>query len=160
MLLTIMIPALLLGVLALIFGLVLAYASKVFYVEVDTKAEQVSQILPGANCGACGYPGCAGYADAIIKDDVDFTLCAPVGAEGMKQIGDIIGKTAVLKEPKVALIHCSSGGFANTNLKYDYNGIRSCRAVILLANGPNSCNSGCVFHNDCIDSCKFDAIYI
>ena len=160
MLLTILIPALLIGFLALLFGLALAYASKVFYVEVDPKIELIANILPGANCGACGYPGCNGYADSIVKEDVDFMLCAPIGSAGFKKIGDIIGKTALEKEKHVAIIKCNSGGYENTNFKYQYNGIRACRAVILLANGPNACNCGCVFQNDCITSCKFDAMYL
>jgi Na+-translocating ferredoxin:NAD+ oxidoreductase RNF subunit RnfB len=156
----VLVPALLIGFLGLLFGLALAYASKVFHVEIDPKIEKIANLLPGANCGACGFPGCAGYADAIVNRDIDFTLCAPVGAVGMQKIGDILGKVAIIKEPQIAVIRCNSGGYTNTAIKYDYNGIRACRAVIVLANGPNSCNNGCVFQNDCINSCKFDAIYI
>jgi Na+-translocating ferredoxin:NAD+ oxidoreductase RNF subunit RnfB len=160
MITTILIPTLLIGTLGFLFGLALAYASKVFYVEIDPKIEQIANILPGANCGACGYPGCNGYADSIVKEGVEFMLCAPIGSTGFKKIGDILGKTAIEKEKHIAIIKCNSGGYSNTTYKYQYNGVRACRAVTLLANGPNACNCGCVFQNDCLESCMFNAMYI
>jgi RnfABCDGE-type electron transport complex B subunit len=157
---TILVPASVIGALGLIFGLILAYASKKFYVEIDPKIERITAALPGANCGACGFPGCAGYADAIVKKGMDFTLCSPGGMMVARKIGDILGKIAVERERLVPVIHCTSGGYANTNVKYDYQGISNCRAVALLANGPNVCNHGCVYQNDCVNVCKFNAIYL
>ena len=158
MFLAIIIPALLIGVLGLMFGLVLAFASKVFHVDIDPKIEKIAEALPGANCGACGLPGCAGYAEAIITQDMDFTLCAPGGSDTVSRIADILGKKASTKEKNIAVIHCNSGGYSNTNFRYDYDGIKTCKAAVLLSNGPNLCNFGCVFQNDCIIACKFDAI--
>jgi Na+-translocating ferredoxin:NAD+ oxidoreductase RNF subunit RnfB len=157
---TILIPAVAIGALGLIFGLILAFAAKVFHVKIDPKIEQITEALPGANCGACGMPGCAGYAEAIVNQGLDFSLCAPGGAETAKKIATILGKTASSKERKIAVIHCQSGGYNNTNLRYEYQGINTCKAAVLLSNGPNLCNFGCVFQNDCVNACKFDAIKI
>lgn len=157
---TILIPAIAIGSLGLLFGLVLAFASKVFHVDIDPKIEKILEALPGANCGACGLPGCSGYAEAIVTQGMDFTLCAPGGGDSIKKIAEILGKTASDKERKVAVIHCKSGGYKNTNLRFEYKGISTCKAAVLLSNGPNLCNFGCVFQNDCIEACKFDAIHI
>ena len=153
-------PALIIGVLALIFGLILAFASKVFYVEIDERIEKISKLLPGANCGGCGFPGCAGYASAIVEKDCDITLCHPAGKDTAKKIGDILGKSASNITKMVAFIHCNSGGLKNTNLKYDYVGIDNCKAVTLLGSGINMCVHGCVGQNSCLKICKFDAITI
>jgi Na+-translocating ferredoxin:NAD+ oxidoreductase RNF subunit RnfB len=158
MILTILEPAIMIGILGLLYGLVLAFASKKFYVEIDPRIEKITATLPGANCGACGYPGCSGYADAIVKKDIDFSLCSPGGSAVSQKIASIIGKEATEKEKQVALIHCNSGGYENTNVKYEYHGVPSCRAVSLLASGSNLCNCGCVSQNDCIRACQFGAI--
>jgi len=154
----IIIPAVLIGILGLIFGVVLAFASKVFNVEIDPKIEQITAVLPGANCGACGQPGCAGYAESIVNSGVAISLCAPGGAEVVKKIADILGTTATETVKKVAVIHCNSGGYENTNLRYEYDGIESCLAACQIAHGPNACVYGCVYQNDCIEVCKFGAI--
>ncbi len=146
------------GGLGLIFGLVLAFASKVFHVEVDPKIEQINEVLPGANCGACGLPGCGGYAEAIVNEGVAINRCAPGGAAVVEKIAQIMGMTADATDPKVAVIHCQSGGKNNTFFRYEYEGIPTCKAAIALSNGPNLCDFGCVFQNDCIEACLFDAI--
>ena len=157
---TILLPAMLFGGLALIFGYVLGYAAKLFYVKTDPKIEAINGVLPGVNCGACGYPGCSGYADAIVQKDEEINLCTPGGKEVMLKISEIMGKTSTEKERTVAIIHCKSGGYENTNLKYDYHGIKSCKAAILLSGGPNQCNYGCVSQDDCLRACQFGAISV
>ncbi|MCL2063873.1 MAG: RnfABCDGE type electron transport complex subunit B [Candidatus Cloacimonetes bacterium] len=153
-------PTILFGSLALIFGIILGYASKVFQVKTDPKIEKINEVLPGVNCGACGYPGCAGYAEAIVQNDVEINLCPPGGKAVMNQIAEIMGKVASEKEKNIASILCSSGGYVNTNFKYDYHGIENCKAVNLLSGGPNQCNYGCVFQNDCIKACIYGAISV
>ena len=82
----IILPIVFLGSLAIIYGLVLAFASKKFYVEVNPKIEQIAEILPNANCGACGYPGCAGYAEAIVNENAPISKCPPSGEETIKKL--------------------------------------------------------------------------
>ena len=149
-----------LGALGLIYGLGLAFASKKFHVEIDPKIENINEILPGANCGACGYPGCAAYAEAIVEKGAAINLCAPGGDDVIKHIAEIMGMEATTADRKVAIIHCQSGGKNNTNFKYNYQGIETCKAAILVSGGPNACNYGCVYQYDCVKACKFDAMNI
>lgn len=146
--------------LGIIFGIGLAFASRIFQVDVDPKIEQIEEILPGANCGACGYAGCAQYAEAIVKGDTDIGLCAPGGEETVKAIARIMGKKASKKERKIALIRCQSGGNNNTIYKYENRGIKSCQAAVQLDGGHNLCEYGCLGFNDCVKVCPFDAIEV
>ncbi|MBN2461169.1 MAG: RnfABCDGE type electron transport complex subunit B [Candidatus Cloacimonetes bacterium] len=149
-----------LGVLGLFYGLGLAFASRKFHVEVDPKIELINEILPGANCGACGHPGCFAYAEAIAGKGEEINKCAPGGEKAVKQIAAIMGIKAASMEKKVAVIHCQSGGYNNTYFRYHYQGIPTCKAAVLVSEGPNLCSWGCLFQNDCIDACKFDAIHL
>ena len=87
----IMMPVVVLGITGILMGLFLAYASKKFEVEVDPKVEAILAILPGANCGACGFPGCAGYASGVALEGAKMTLCAPGGPKVIEKIGEIMG---------------------------------------------------------------------
>ncbi|MCF7792577.1 MAG: Fe-S cluster domain-containing protein [Candidatus Cloacimonetes bacterium] len=149
-----------LGVLGLIYGLGLAFASKKFHVQVDPKIDKINEVLPGVNCGACGLAGCGGYAEAIVNGGEPINKCAPGGDEVVAKIAEIMGIEASAADKKVALIHCQSGGYNNTFFRYDYQGIKTCKAAVLVAKGPNLCNYGCVFQNDCIAACMFDAIHL
>ncbi len=155
---TIIYSVAILGTLGIIYGLGLAFASKKFHVEIDPKIEKIGEILPGVNCGACGYPGCIAYAEAIAGKNEEINKCAPGGENTIKQIAEIMGIKASTAERRIAVIHCQSGGYNNTHLRYQYQGIATCKAVVLVTNGPNYCNFGCVFQNDCIAACKFNAI--
>jgi Na+-translocating ferredoxin:NAD+ oxidoreductase RNF subunit RnfB len=149
-----------LGSLGLIYGLVLAFASKKFHVEVDPKIEEIIEILPSANCGACGMAGCAAYAESIVENEEDITKCAPGGDDVIAAIAKIMGKEASSADRKIAVIHCQSGGNNNTKLRYEYQGISTCKAAVLVAGGPNLCSYGCVGLNDCVAACKFDALHV
>ena len=87
----IMMPVVVLGITGILMGLFLAYASKKFEVEVDPKVEAILAVLPGANCGACGYPGCAGYASGVALEGAKMTLCAPGGPKVIEKLGEIMG---------------------------------------------------------------------
>ncbi|RLD54728.1 MAG: electron transporter RnfB, partial [Bacteroidetes bacterium] len=147
-----------LGILGLIYGLILAFASIKFHVEIDPKIEQITEVLPNANCGACGFAGCSAYAEAIVEKGVEINRCAPGGENVTKQIADIMGTEATTQERKIAVIHCQSGGENNTYFRYKYEGVNTCKAIVLISEGPNLCNYGCVYQNDCIEACKFDAL--
>jgi Na+-translocating ferredoxin:NAD+ oxidoreductase RNF subunit RnfB len=148
------------GGLGLVFGIILAIASKVFEVYTDPRVEQILEVLPGANCGACGMPGCGGYADAIVTAGLPTNLCAPGGGALSAKIAQIMGTDAVVTDKKIAVIHCSSGGYNNTNWKYAYQGIESCKAAVNISDGPNTCGWGCIGFNDCQKACPFDAIVV
>ncbi|MCF7858287.1 MAG: RnfABCDGE type electron transport complex subunit B [Candidatus Cloacimonetes bacterium] len=149
-----------LGSLGLVYGLGLAFASKKFHVEVDPKIDKISEILPNVNCGACGYPGCSAYAEAIVGKGADINLCAPGGDEVVESISKIMGIEATSADKKSAIIYCQSGGSHNTKLRYNYQGISTCKAAVLVSGGPNACNYGCVFQYDCVNACMFDAMHI
>lgn len=146
--------------LGLLYGLGLAFASKKFHVEIDPKIELINEALPGVNCGACGLAGCAGYAEAIVNQGEKINKCAPGGEDTVKAIAQIMGIEASAAEKKIAVIHCQSGGSNNTFFRYNYQGIATCKAAVLVSKGPNLCNYGCVFQNDCIAACIFNAIQL
>ncbi len=151
--------AIALGALGLALGLALAFSSKFFAVNEDPKIKEIESKLPGANCGACGYPGCYGYASAIANDGADVNLCKPGGKKSADSIGKIVGKAAGITEPMVAVRYCN-GGIAQAKIKYDYEGIKSCRAASLINNGYKQCAYSCLGFGDCVDVCPVNAIRI
>ena len=95
-----------LGGLGLVFGLVLAAASKIFYVESDPRLDQLNECLPGANCGGCGYAGCGAYAEAVLKGEAPIGKCASGGNEAAQAMAAIMGVKAEAVTRKVALVRC------------------------------------------------------
>ncbi|MBN1352803.1 Fe-S cluster domain-containing protein [candidate division KSB1 bacterium] len=149
-----------LGSMGLLFGAILAYASRIFRVEVDPRIEQIIEILPGANCGGCGYPGCSGYADALVKNNVDMNLCAPGGADVIAQISAILGKESdATGVEMVAAVQCK-GGNAEAKSRFIYHGILDCTAAQMLDSGFKSCVYGCLGLGTCVRACPFDALHI
>ena len=158
-----------LGGLALIFGLVLAAASKVFYVETDPRLDQLNECLPGANCGGCGYAGCGGYAEAVLKGEAPIGKCASGGNECARSMAAIMGVAAEEVTRKVALVRCSgekrydkSGNLvAGAKVKAEYEGFHDCIAASKVGgNGPLSCKFGCLGFGTCVKACKYEAISI
>lgn len=145
--------------IGLIVGLVLAVASAVFSVPVDEKAESIEKVLPGANCGACGFSGCSGYAKALSKGEAKVGLCSPGGAAAAAAIADILGVSSEGVEYKAALVHCM-GSFDNTGNKMNYQGVRSCASAIQLDGGVGSCYYGCMGFGDCAAVCEHNAITV
>jgi len=144
--------------MGIVFGLGLAFASRIFKVELDPRIEKILGALPGANCGACGKAGCAGLAEAITKGDASLTSCPPGGEETYSKIAEILG---VEKSPlirKIARVRCGGGNKAKD--KYLYAGVRTCTAANLIAGGQKLCNFGCLGFGDCVSSCPFDAIHM
>ena len=158
-----------LGGLGLIFGLVLAAASKVFYVETDPRLEQLNACLPGANCGGCGYAGCGGYAEAVLNGEAPIGKCASGGNECAQNMAAIMGVKAAEVTRKVALVRCSgekrydkSGNLvAGAKLKAEYEGFQDCVSASRIGgNGPLSCKFGCLGFGTCVKACKYDAISV
>ena len=150
---------LVLGVLGLIFGVVLAYASKKFAVEVDERVEAILEILPGTNCGGCGFPGCTGLANAIVEGYADLNSCPVGGSDCASKIGEIMGISSESEERQVAKILCK-GNCQSAKNKYEYEGIQDCKSASMLNSGPKDCRFGCLGLGTCKEYCKFDAISI
>lgn len=150
-----------LSALGLGFGIFLALASKKFHVEHDPKIDEVLNVLPGANCGACGYAGCQAYAEAVVANkDVPVDLCIPGQKEVADKVAKILGRGASGKKVQlVAQLKCN-GGKEKTSEKFEYNGIKTCKVTNLTGGGPKSCSYGCMGYGDCIKACKFDALNI
>lgn len=152
----ILIPVIIVAVIGLIAGVGLSLASKFMAVPIDEKQEKIRAALPGANCGACGYSGCDGYAAALAAGEAAPDKCAPGGADAAAAIAEILG-VEVKSEAKIAFIACK-GGCENTITKYAYSGIQSCGAANGLSGGPLACEYGCIGFGDCFKACQFGAI--
>ncbi len=156
---TVILAVVILGGLGIVFGAVLAFAAKVFAVEKDPREEAISECLPGANCGGCGYPGCGGYAAAVVKGEAPVNKCAAGGAAVAAQIAEIMGVAAGESVKMVAAVHCSGCGAAHQ--KYEYIGVHDCVAAARLpGGGPLSCDFGCLGMGSCEKVCPFDAIHV
>ena len=157
-----------LGGLGLVFGLVLAIASKVFYVETDPRLDQLNECLPGANCGGCGYAGCGGYAEAVLKGEAEIGKCASGGNECARQMAAIMGVEAVEVARRVAMVRCSGykivdaeGNVTGGKVKGDYEGIQDCLAASKVGGrGSKSCKFGCLGFGSCAKVCPNNAISI
>lgn len=156
---SILIPIGIVAALGLIAGAGLAIASAVMAVPVDEKAEAITEVLPGANCGACGYSGCSGYAAALSKGEAKNGLCVPGGEAVASAISEIIGGEAVSLERRTAVVHCV-GTYDNTSDKIEYQGVNSCAAAMQLFGGVASCSFGCVGLGDCQKACPYGAINV
>mgnify|MGYP000004439613 FL=1 len=140
----IIIAVVIVSVIGLIAGLGLAVASKVMAVPVDEKAEEIQAALPGANCGACGFSGCSGYAAALSQGKTtDTGRCMPGGAEVSKAIAKITGLAAGDVVPMTAVVLCQ-GNMHNTDTKLNYVGVKSCKMATQLFGGPKECVYGCI----------------
>ena len=156
---TVIIAVVVLAVLGAIFGLVLAIASKVFAVEVDPREEAILGCLPGANCGGCGYPGCSGYASAVVKGVAPVNACAAGGEAVAAQIGEIMGVSAGAAVKQIAQVHCT--GCGQNYKQYTYVGIHDCVAASKLPGGGDlGCAYGCLGLGSCEKACPFDAIHV
>jgi electron transport complex protein RnfB len=146
-----------LGGMGLLFGGLLAYASRIFYVEKDPRIERINDLLPQANCGGCGYPGCSNFAEAIVNEDASINLCAPGGEEVVLKIAEILGVEAETIEPNVAVVRCQ-GAHGIAKNKFRYEGIEDCNAAVLVQGGHKACVYGCLGFGSCVESCPFDAM--
>ena len=152
----ILLPVIIVGIIGLIAGVGLSLASKFMAVPIDEKQEKIREALPGANCGACGFSGCDGYAAAVAAGEASPDKCAPGGAAAAAALTEILG-VEVVNEPKIAFIACK-GTRENTKLKYAYSGMQSCAAAAALQSGPLECSFGCLGFGDCAEVCPFGAI--
>lgn len=156
---TYLIPALILGVCGAIAGILLTAASKIFHVEVDERIEKIGEALPQANCGACGYAGCADYASAIVNNGAATNLCRPGGSEAATKIAEILGASAEEVIPMTAVVRCN-GDCNATSTAFDFTGVQTCKAVKRFYGGNGLCKYGCIGLGDCAAVCEKNAIRI
>ena len=158
-----------LGGLGLVFGLVLAAASKVFYVETDPRLDKLNECLPGANCGGCGYAGCGAYAEAVLNGEAPIGACASGGNECAQAMAAIMGVEAEEVTRKVAHVRCSGqraydkdGNLVRgAKTKAEYEGFKDCLSASKVGgNGPIACKYGCLGFGSCVKACKYDAISV
>ncbi len=148
------------GGVGLICALLLVIASKVMAVKEDERVAKVRQCLPGANCGACGFTGCDGYADALVhKPGTKTNLCVPGGGSVSKKISEALGVKFEEVEKKVAEV-CCNGGCQSTQKKQNYTGIKTCAAAKMFYGGDGLCSYGCLGYGDCQKVCPTGAICI
>lgn len=145
--------------IGILCAVMLAVASKVMAVKVDERLISLRECLPGANCGACGFAGCDGYAAALDAGGAATNLCIPGGDPVSRQVGDILGVGFVDVVERVAVVHCC-GTSENTRDKMAYQGVATCAAVKQLYGGRGSCAYGCLGFGDCAAVCPNGAICI
>lgn len=159
----ILIAVIVLGLIGLVSALVLFIASHKFAVHEDPRIGQVAEVLPQANCGGCGYPGCSGFAAACVKaadaGSLDGKLCPVGGQVVMEQVAKIVGLEVKAAAPQVAVVRCN-GTCENRPSIAEYNGARSCRVQAMTGMGETACAYGCLGCGDCVGKCLFGAIHM
>lgn len=150
--------AAILGGLGLAVGLMLIFASKKFKVDTNPLVEEIISVLPGANCGACGYAGCADFANRVVNENAPITGCPVGGFEVAKDIGGILGQDVSESEKQYPFIMCHGG--LNCVDRFDYVGFEDCKAVLILSDGEKGCSYGCMGRGTCVRACPFDALSI
>ena len=149
-----------LGIIGAAGAALLYVTSKKFEVVEDPRIAQVQSVLPGANCGGCGYPGCSGFASACVKaTSLDGMLCPVGGAPVMAKVASILGMEAEAAEPKIAVVRCNGTCQARPRTNV-YDGTKSCTIASTLYGGETGCSFGCLGYGDCVKACSFDAIHI
>ena len=159
----ILIAVIVLGAIALVSAVVLYITSKRFAVYEDPRLETVTEALPGANCGGCGFPGCGGMADALVKGadagSIEGLFCPVGGQKVMENVADLLGMTVEKTDPMVAVVRCN-GTCENRPRIAEYNGLRTCAAIHATGAGETACGFGCLGCGDCVSACQFEAIHM
>ena len=155
---TILLAAVVLALLAVASSMILGWANRKFHVHVDPKILEIDAVLPGANCGGCGFVGCGEYAEAVAEGRADVTLCAPGGSGCAEAIAEIMGVEVDASFPYKAVVHCAAG-LEDRLGRTDYVGEKTCAAANLVG-GYQGCIYGCLGLGDCVEACDYDAIHI
>ncbi|MBU1043539.1 MAG: RnfABCDGE type electron transport complex subunit B [Candidatus Omnitrophica bacterium] len=155
--------AILLGVMALsglglAFGVLLAWVSKKFHVQIDPRIEKVGELLPGVNCGACGFAGCLGYAEALVNKTATLAGCPVSTADTKKQIAQELGVCDVDLHRVTPLAVVACGGGIRAKDKFKYQGLADCRVAVKTMGGPKNCKYACVGQGTCVTVCPVNAI--
>ncbi len=149
-----------LTLLGALSAVILYFVARKFHVEEDPRIDQVEEVLPHANCGGCGYPGCRPFAEACVKaDSLDDLYCPVGGNDVMAKVAEILGLEAVTAEPRVAVIRCQ-GSFEHRPRTSRYEGAESCAVAHALYTGDTDCPYGCLGLGDCVRACDFEALFM
>ena len=148
------------GIIGIVIGIVLGIAGEKFKVEVDPKEEAVLGVLPGNNCGGCGFPGCSGLAAAIAKGEAPVNGCPVGGAPVAEKVSAIMGTDAGDSKRMTAYVKCA-GNCENAAKNYEYYGVKDCTMMAFMSGGgPKACKYGCLGYGECVKACGFNAIHI
>lgn len=147
------------GGIGFVSAAALAVAEKYFSVKEDPRIGKVADLLPGANCGGCGFAGCADYARAIVTNHAECSLCAPGGAASANAIAAFLGRTPAVVEKRVAVVLCC-GDNSEAVRRFAYNGLNDCAAAQATAGGDKGCTYGCLGYGSCARVCPVNAISI
>jgi len=141
----------------LVFAILIALANQKLRVWEDPRIDQVTAMLPGANCGACGLPGCRAFAERAVEGKVKPSDCNVVPESGLLQIAEFLGVAAGQQEKRVARLRCAGGSDVAVQ-QAEYRGLATCAAAATVAGGGKACSWGCLGYGDCAVSCTFGAI--
>lgn len=146
--------------IAAVAAIILFFVAQKFNVIEDPRIDQVEEVLPSANCGGCGLPGCRAFAEACAKaETLDDLNCPPGGSEVMNQVADILGLVAAETEPQVAVLLCN-GSAANRKRTSEFDSAANCTIAASTYGGDTDCTHGCLGLGECVDACGFDAMYM
>ncbi len=148
-----------LGGLTLLLALILIIANRRLYVYEDPRIDVVEDLLPHANCGACGFPGCRPFAEALVSGSVLPGKCTVSSEEGREEIATYLGVELGSEEKLVARLACAGGTNVARNMA-SYKGLETCRAASLVSGGGKGCFWGCLGFGDCMEVCDFEAIHM
>jgi Na+-translocating ferredoxin:NAD+ oxidoreductase subunit B len=146
-----------LSLIGLIFGLLLSVAARLFAVQTDPLVEAIKEVLPGANCGACGYAGCSNLAEAVAGGEAKTNACIPGGEETAKAIAELLGQDAEASTQPIATVFCIGDCYKASD-RFIYDGVKDCAVVSAFLGGFKSCIYGCLGFGNCVRECRFDAI--
>lgn len=157
---TIILAVVALCAVAVAFAFIIYGVDLKFRVIEDPKIDEVAELLPGANCGGCGFAGCRNFAEAIVKAGNMDSLFCPVGGNAIvKDISAVLGIAAVERAPRLAVVRCN-GSLQNAPKKAEYDGASSCAFAHAIFSGESGCPFGCLGLGDCVVACTFDAMFI
>ena len=156
---TYILPVLIFAVIGAASGVLLTVGSKIFFVKTDETVAKIVEALPNANCGACGFSGCEGYANAVAKGEAPTNRCKPGGAAAAAKIASIMGTEALETVREAAFVRCN-GCEGTVEDRFEFDGTPSCAAVERFYNGKKMCRTGCDGYGDCAAVCENDAIHI
>lgn len=155
----ILIAMLTMGGMGFLFAYILSIAKNKLKVEIDPRIERIESVLPGTNCGCCGYPGCRAFAEAVVSGQAKTNCCSVGGDSVSGEIAKIVGVKIDKTERYVAVLMCR-GTESSTKRKAKYCGIKTCYAASLIQGGDKYCSFGCLGFGDCMEACPFNAIKI
>lgn len=143
---------------ALVLGVCIMLISKLCFIKEDPRIKEVEGYLAGANCGACGYAGCADFAKALVEGNADLSSCSVTSAHGKAEVSNILGMSITGQEPTVAVVSCAGGNKCRD--KYAYQGYGDCVSQNMLAGGRKACDVGCMGSGTCVNACPYHAVEV